>query len=128
MITTRRLQRNFADGFIAETVEPMYAEYTKLGEGWTERWQFAPVFNGRSVFAATAPTVKRPSRVELAVRPWVRWIPTALVIWLLGGWLRLAAPAPPVTAILRLTGLDLQFELFESVQAALSPRKQPAGC
>jgi anti-anti-sigma factor len=48
--------------------------------------------------------------------------------WLLGGWLRLAAPAPPVTAILRLTGLDLQFELFESVQAALSPRKQPAGC
>ncbi len=28
--------------FIAETVEPMYAEYTRLGEGWTERWQFAP--------------------------------------------------------------------------------------
>ena len=28
--------------FIAETVEPMHAEYVRLGEGWTERWQFAP--------------------------------------------------------------------------------------
>ncbi|KRB86728.1 acyl-CoA dehydrogenase [Sphingomonas sp. Root710] len=28
--------------FIAQTVEPMYQEYVRLGEGWTERWQFAP--------------------------------------------------------------------------------------
>ena len=28
--------------FIAETVEPMYEEFTRLGEGHTERWTFAP--------------------------------------------------------------------------------------
>jgi anti-sigma B factor antagonist len=40
--------------------------------------------------------------------------------WLLGGVLRLAAPAPPVAAVLRLTGLDLQFEIFATVLAATS--------
>lgn len=40
--------------------------------------------------------------------------------WLLGGVLRLAAPAPPVAAVLRLTGLDLQFEIFATVLAAIS--------
>jgi anti-anti-sigma factor len=39
---------------------------------------------------------------------------------LLGGVLRLAAPAPPVVAVLRLTGLDLQFEVFATVLAATS--------
>ncbi len=33
---------NHVKRFIAETVEPMYAEYERLGEGWTDRWQFAP--------------------------------------------------------------------------------------
>ncbi len=28
--------------FIAEVVEPMYADYLRLGEGWAERWRFAP--------------------------------------------------------------------------------------
>ena len=28
--------------FIAETVDPMYEEYVKLGEGHTDRWTFAP--------------------------------------------------------------------------------------
>lgn len=40
--------------------------------------------------------------------------------WLLGGVLRLAAPAPPVTAVLRLTGLDRHFEIFPTVQAAVT--------
>jgi anti-anti-sigma factor len=45
---------------------------------------------------------------------------------LLGGWLRLVAPAPQVTAVLRLTGLDLQFEIFETTEAASSSRRLPA--
>jgi len=45
--------------------------------------------------------------------------------WLLGGVLRLAAPAPPVTAVLRLTGLDLQFEIFATVSAAISAPVRP---
>ncbi len=40
---------------------------------------------------------------------------------LLGGVLRLAAPAPPVVTVLRLTGLDRQFEIFATVLAATSP-------
>jgi anti-anti-sigma factor len=38
--------------------------------------------------------------------------------WLLGGRLRLAAPSPQVTAVLRRTGLDLQFEILETVRAS----------
>jgi anti-sigma B factor antagonist len=38
--------------------------------------------------------------------------------WLLGGVLRLAAPAPPVVSVLRLTGLDSHFEVFATVSAA----------
>ena len=39
---------------------------------------------------------------------------------LLGGVLRLAAPSPPVVTVLRLTGLDRQFEIFATVAAATS--------
>ena len=45
--------------------------------------------------------------------------------WLLGGVLRLAAPAPPVAAVLRLTGLDLQFEIFATAPAAISAPVRP---
>jgi anti-sigma B factor antagonist len=47
--------------------------------------------------------------------------------WLLGGVLRLAAPPPPpVTAVLRLTGLDLQLEIFATVPAAISAPARPS--
>jgi anti-sigma B factor antagonist len=46
--------------------------------------------------------------------------------WLLGGGLRLAAPAPPVTAVLRLTGLDAHFEIFATVLAATSAPARPS--
>lgn len=45
--------------------------------------------------------------------------------WLLGGVLRLAAPAPPVAAVLRLTGLDAHFEIFATVLAAASAPARP---
>ena len=38
---------------------------------------------------------------------------------LLGGVLRLAAPAPPVTEALRITGLDRQLDVFPTVSAAI---------
>jgi anti-anti-sigma factor len=58
---------------------------------------------------------------------------------LLDGVLRLVAPAPPVTKVLRLTGLDLHFQIFDTVPAAIrvpahpgargagSPRRIPTG-
>jgi anti-anti-sigma factor len=39
---------------------------------------------------------------------------------LLGGVVRLAAPAPPVVAALRLTGLGRQFDIFPTVTAAIT--------
>ncbi len=51
---------------------------------------------------------------------------------LLGGVLRLAAPAPPVIEALRITGLDLQLDIFPTVPAAIigttaSPRSPDGG-
>ena len=45
--------------------------------------------------------------------------------WLLGGVLRLAAPASPVVAVLGLTGLDVQFEIFATVPDATSASARP---
>ena len=51
---------------------------------------------------------------------------------LLGGVLRLAAPTPPVLEALRITGLDLQLDVFPTVSAAIigttaSPRIPDGG-
>ena len=47
---------------------------------------------------------------------------------LLGGFLRLAAPAPAVAKVLRVTGLDRQLDVFPAVQAAItSPGVATAG-
>ena len=53
-----------------------------------DRWRFRPTFNGRGVFAGpVAPTLKRPSAAELAIRPWLSWIPMALVAGFIGAWI-----------------------------------------
>jgi anti-sigma B factor antagonist len=44
---------------------------------------------------------------------------------LLGGVLRLAAPAPPVATVLRLTGLDSRFEIFDSAPTAIGAPTHP---
>ena len=41
---------------------------------------------------------------------------------LLGGSLRLAAPAPLISTVLRLTGLDSRFEIFATVPEAIGAR------
>lgn len=46
-------------------------------------------------------------------------------VGLLGGVLRLAAPAPPVSAVLRLTGLDSRFEIFAAVPEAIGTPARP---
>ncbi|HEX6450342.1 MAG TPA: anti-sigma factor antagonist [Trebonia sp.] len=48
---------------------------------------------------------------------------------LLGGWLRLASPAPEVTRVLSVTGIDRHLPTFPTVQAALTgqrPDPRPA--
>lgn len=58
--------------------------YATLGG---DRWRFAPVFNGRTLFTAATPTLKRPGRFDVLARPWIRWIPTLIAAVLIGRWL-----------------------------------------
>ena len=46
---------------------------------------------------------------------------------LLGGFLRLAAPAPLISTVLRLTGLDSRFEIFAAVPDAIGAPAHPGG-
>jgi hypothetical protein len=55
------------------------------------------------------------------------WIGVGRRALLLGGVLRLAAPAPPVAVVLRLTGLDMHFEILGTVQAAISASARLGG-
>jgi hypothetical protein len=52
-----------------------------------DRWRFEPKFNGRNLFTAATLTLKRPARIDLVARPWVRWIPAVLAIALVGSWM-----------------------------------------
>jgi anti-sigma B factor antagonist len=46
-------------------------------------------------------------------------------VGVLGGVLRLAAPAPLVSALLRLTGLDAWFEIFATMPEAIGVPAHP---
>jgi anti-sigma B factor antagonist len=45
---------------------------------------------------------------------------------LLGGWLRLAAPAPEVSRVLSATGLSQHFAIFGTVEDAIAGRRRVA--
>jgi hypothetical protein len=51
-----------------------------------DRWNFAPLWNGTDVWSGIA-TVKRPSALDLIVRPWSREITAILVVALIGAWI-----------------------------------------
>src|SRR5712691_4664264 len=50
------------------------------------RWSLVPRLNGLEVWQGATATMRRPSRIDLAVRPWIRWIPTLAVLSLLSLW------------------------------------------
>jgi hypothetical protein len=58
-----------------------------------DRWQFAPRWNDDDLWSASVMTsaaigtVSKPSRRDLVIRPWGRWIAAALVVVLEIGWL-----------------------------------------
>jgi hypothetical protein len=52
-----------------------------------DRWALVPRWNGNEIWSHAITTVRRPSRVDLAARPWSRWIPAAaagalILLWL----------------------------------------------
>jgi hypothetical protein len=56
-----------------------------------DRWQFMPQWNGSDLWAGPWPgpmaTLAKPSRVDVAVRPWGNWVVPLLVAALMLGWL-----------------------------------------
>ncbi|PYQ97897.1 MAG: hypothetical protein DMF96_12795 [Acidobacteria bacterium] len=49
-------------------------------------WALIARWNGLDLWQRATATVRRPSPIDLAVRPWIRWIPTLAVLSLLSLW------------------------------------------
>ena len=49
-------------------------------------WALISRWNGIDLWQRVTATVRRPSPIDLAVRPWIRWIPTLAVLSLLSLW------------------------------------------
>ena len=56
-----------------------------------DRWSLVPTWNGEEVWSAVTTTVRRPSSLDLFVRPWVRFVPWTIVVVLLSSWAITAA-------------------------------------
>jgi hypothetical protein len=51
-----------------------------------DRWALVPRWNGQELWSNVTTTVRRPSGIDRAVRPWIRWIPTIATVALLTLW------------------------------------------
>jgi hypothetical protein len=55
-------------------------------------WAVVSKWNGRDLWSSgVAATLRRPSALDLAVRPWIRWVPTLLAMALIAMWIASAA-------------------------------------
>ncbi len=81
-----------------------------------DRWALVPRLNGRDLWPSSfTPTVRRPSSIDLAVRPWGAWLTTLLAGSLICAWLAAAAKWLATTwraAPRRLQGLRGALVLF----------------
>ena len=74
----------------------VFVETTLTGD----RWRFVPQWNGSDVWSVATVTVGRPSRLDLAIRPWGRGITAALVVMLTLAWLMSVASRLDETHVL----------------------------
>jgi hypothetical protein len=51
-----------------------------------DRWRFVPLWNGADLWPQSIATLKKPSRLDLAFRPWGTWVVSALVVALALAW------------------------------------------
>jgi hypothetical protein len=56
-----------------------------------DRWALVPRWNRDDLFEQLIVTLRRPSSLDLALRPWVRWVPTLAVLAFLLMWTASAA-------------------------------------
>jgi len=63
-------------------------------------WSFLPRWSGGELWDGAIATVRRPSRLDIAVRPWIAWLPTTLALALVSQWMwsALAAGTWPMFA------------------------------
>jgi hypothetical protein len=66
-------------------------------------WRLMPSWNGRPLWSAAVATMQPPSALDLAIRPWARWIPALLISALVAGMVasiaRVAATALIAAAV-----------------------------
>jgi len=79
----------FVDGVASAGDTPLAAGLHAVDLNATlvgNEWALVPRWNGTDMWSAVTATVRRPSRVDLAARGWVHWVPTVLVLVLVLGW------------------------------------------
>jgi hypothetical protein len=52
-----------------------------------EDWRLVPLWNGQDLWSGVITTIGYPSRFNLLVRPWIRWIPLTIVFAFLAMWI-----------------------------------------
>jgi hypothetical protein len=55
-----------------------------------DNWRLAPLWNGGDLWSSVTTTVDYPSRFNLLVRPWIRWIPLTFTLVFLAAWVATA--------------------------------------
>jgi hypothetical protein len=70
-----------------------------------DRWALVPRWNGQDIWSSMTTTVRRPSALDLAARPWIRFVPTIAAVVLLVLWLTSAGVEIGGGALLAWTGL-----------------------
>jgi hypothetical protein len=51
-----------------------------------DEWALVSRWNGPDLWRRATATVRRPSRIDLVARPWIRWVPTLAVLLLFSLW------------------------------------------
>jgi len=58
-------------------------------------WSLVPRWNGQELWGSAIATMRRPSALDIAVRPWIRWIPAVAIVVLLAMWIASALARVP---------------------------------
>lgn len=76
------------------------------------RWQFAPGWKDQHVWTAAIATMAKPSRLDLMIRPWGKWVDSLLVTLLIAGWVAsMLARARSVPVLLWAAGASIAMVL-----------------
>lgn len=61
---------------------PLFVEDTRIPHSWDvpgSHWRLTPAWNGQPLWSQATATMSRPAAVDLAIRPWGRWVTAGLI-------------------------------------------------